>query len=104
MQKACSLFLLVSPLFFLPSWTDINQIHYSLGRYFYRAKVEKYAESITVRVFPENSNNDIGGSGVLVYRAENQYTVVTNHHVIDKSDRVKGELTSNNTYQILPGC
>ena len=84
MQKACSLFFLVCPLFFLPSWTKINQIHYSLQRYFNQDKVEEYAESITVRVFPENSNNNIGGSGVLVYRTEDQYTIVTNHHVLLK--------------------
>ncbi len=109
MQKAYSLFFLVCPLFFLPSWTEINQIHYSLQQYFNQDKVEEYAESITVRVFPENSNNNIGGSGVLVYRTEDQYTIVTNHHVITQADRVKSTfegdrkqdtVTNNNTYQI----
>ena len=54
---------------------------------FQQSRVEQYAESITVRVFPEDSINGVGGSGVLIRRAKNRYTVVTNHHVINKSDR-----------------
>ena len=100
MQKACYLFLLVSPLFFLPSWIKINQIHYSSQQYFAQDQVEEYAESITVRVFPENSNNDLGGSGVLVYRSNDQYTIVTNYHVIAQRELQKDELTNNNAYQI----
>ena len=67
-----------------------------LGQFSAKSRVEKYAKSITVRVFPANSDNDIGGSGVLIRRAKDQYTVVTNHHVITQSDRVYQVQTCDN--------
>ncbi len=95
MRKTFALFLIFSSLFFLPSEDNTKQTNSSVGQYFQKCEVENYAESITVRVFPANRNNDIGGSGVLVHRTENQYTVVTNYHVIDKSDRLYHIQTSD---------
>ena len=56
-----------------------------------KSEVEKYAKSITVRIFPKNSNNLSGGSGVLVGKTQNQYTILTNYHVINQK---------NLTYQV----
>ena len=69
------------------SATKINYDRSSWKQSFQQHRVEQYAESIAVRIFPENSDNTIGGSGVLIHRAQDRYTVVTNHHVINKSDR-----------------
>ncbi len=65
-----------------------NQNQFVSSEYRDKHQLEKYAKSITVRIFPENSNNDTGGSGVLIYQSNNQYTVVTNYHVINKKDLV----------------
>ncbi len=65
-----------------------NQYQFASFQYRQKHQVKKYAESITVRIFPENSNNNIGGSGILVHKRKNQYTVVTNYHVINKKDLV----------------
>ncbi len=77
-----------------------NQIHTSLEKYYHHGKLEKYAESITVRIFTENSNNYRGGSGVLIHQTDNQYTIVTNYHVIVQSDHSPDKTIDNATYQV----
>jgi serine protease Do len=44
--------------------------------------VAKIAQEITVRILKEQT----GGSGVIIAQSGNNYTVLTNHHVIDNND------------------
>ena len=43
--------------------------------------VSDIAKQVTVRIFTDNS----AGSGVIIKREGNTYTIVTNHHVIDRN-------------------
>ncbi|MDJ0635285.1 MAG: serine protease [Xenococcaceae cyanobacterium MO_188.B29] len=55
-------------------------------KYFSQSKLQKYAQLVTVRVF-SSENSNYGGSGVLIKRDGNLYTVLTNNHVIDNKKR-----------------
>lgn len=88
--------IVAAPSWSIYSWIRREQNYDFLWQFFQKSRVEKYAKSITVRVFPENSNKNSGGSGVLIHRAKNQYTIVTNHHVIAQSDRIYEVQTFDN--------
>jgi S1-C subfamily serine protease len=49
------------------------------------SELEELAQAVTVRVFSEEDALGRGGSGVLIRREGQQYTVVTNHHVLINS-------------------
>ncbi|MGD1805176.1 S1 family peptidase [Dapis sp. BLCC M126] len=53
--------------------------------------VSNIAQQVTVRIFTDNS----AGSGVIIKREGNTYTVVTNHHVIENN--------SNKLYPVMSG-
>ena len=79
-----SLNIVLSVLCFIAILSSFSQakISNSSYRYFSQSQLNKYAKSVTVRVFPAE-NSDRGGSGVLIRQDNNLYTVVTNNHVID---------------------
>ena len=53
--------------------------------------ISNIAQQVTVRIFTDNS----AGSGVIIKREDNTYTVVTNHHVIENN--------SNKLYPVMSG-
>lgn len=55
--------------------------------YLTEQQLAQLAQSITVRVFSNNQSGIAGGSGVLIGNNDQKYTVLTNHHVVKKSDR-----------------
>lgn len=57
----------------------------------YPSSISNIAKQVTVRIFTDNS----AGSGVIVGKEGNTYTVVTNHHVIENN--------SKKFYQIMSG-
>lgn len=79
-----SLNIVLSVLFFIAILTSSSQAKISdySHRYFSQSQLNQYAKLVTVRVFP-SKNSDRGGSGVLIKKDNNLYTVVTNKHVIN---------------------
>lgn len=61
--------------------------HQSPPEYLTEQQLAELAQSITVRVFASNQSGISGGSGVLISNNGQKYTVLTNHHVVKKSDR-----------------
>ncbi|MGK7920168.1 MAG: serine protease [Trichodesmium sp.] len=65
-----------------PSAVDLNN---------FPSLISNIAQKVTVRIFTDNS----AGSGVIIKREGNIYTIVTNHHVIENN--------SNKLYPVMSG-
>lgn len=48
-----------------------------------QTELKQLAKLVTVRIFATVGNHEIGGSGVIIGKKNNQYLVLTNNHVID---------------------
>ena len=49
-------------------------------------ELSKIAESVTVRIFAQQQDNERGGSGVLIESVNGVYLVITNNHVVSDTD------------------
>jgi S1-C subfamily serine protease len=72
----------------IQSSKDTQDIFYSHSE-FSRANIQKLATSTTVRILISNKSGTIitSGSGVIIQKQENIYTVLTNLHVLQFADR-----------------
>jgi tetratricopeptide (TPR) repeat protein len=62
-------------------------------------EVEQIARSVTVEIRTESSDGDTSGSGSIIHRQGNLYTVITNRHVICGS--IKCQLPTQMTYNVI---
>lgn len=51
-----------------------------------QTELKHKAKLVTVRIFATVDEHEIGGSGVIIGRKNNQYLVLTNNHVINNKD------------------